>query len=733
LPFATVCLCLLALAALLGGNAPSAGAEEACPNEAIREEQHSTYLPDCRAYELVSPQDKNGGEVAPESSRTRAAADGSAVQFASKSAFAEPSGTGIAVDYISERTAAASTRGWATHAITPHQEPLALSEIIFGPLDTGYQGEFSSDLNRGVFLAKSNIGTEGANVAKVPKLYLRDDLLASGPGHYTLLSDCPACSGPLTVSGPNVQPQFAGASADFSHVIFETSVDLTDDATGDEAKLYEWTQGTVRLVGLVPPRAESQCGPAPLQPCQPTPSSGAGQGGAPDGYLKFYTRDTISTDGDRVVFSSPVDEFQEAPRSLYLREAHATTVKLNSSERTGCPADPSCDDGSTHFGDSTPDLSRIYFVDSAQLTDQSGGGLYVYDSTKPASDPHNLQLLASVSNGGVVGVSEDGSYVYFISSSAVGSDSHDCQGQFPCLYLWHQGDLRFVATIDGDFSNHDSESAEIAGRYWNGNTKGARISADGKELLFRSMGSPTEQPPYDHGGSCSGPSFHFAETPTCPEVYLYSATAAGGQGDLTCVSCNPAGSATSGRITQFNLLEGLGSHSAHLNRALSSDGRYTFFSTAEPLVSADTNVAYDVYQYDSVSDQVSLISSGTSPVDSFFLEAGADGRDVFFRTAQRLNGWDRDELSDLYDARVGGGFAEPAAPIQCSGDSCQHPSTSAPRPPSPLTTSPGPGNPPRRCPRGRVRRHRRCASRHRSRKTHHHRAGQVHSERRASR
>ena len=58
--FGALCLCVLGLVALLGSGTPSAGAVS-CPNEAIRAQQGSTYLPDCRAYEQVTPVDKEAG------------------------------------------------------------------------------------------------------------------------------------------------------------------------------------------------------------------------------------------------------------------------------------------------------------------------------------------------------------------------------------------------------------------------------------------------------------------------------------------------------------------------------------------------------------------------------------------------------------------------------------------------------------------------------------------------
>src|ERR1700754_3544415 len=48
----------------LGCAAPAtAAAGDACPNAAVRAQQGSGFLPDCRAYERVSPAEKAGGDV----------------------------------------------------------------------------------------------------------------------------------------------------------------------------------------------------------------------------------------------------------------------------------------------------------------------------------------------------------------------------------------------------------------------------------------------------------------------------------------------------------------------------------------------------------------------------------------------------------------------------------------------------------------------------------------------
>jgi hypothetical protein len=97
------------------------------------------------------------------------------------------------------------------------------------------------------------------------------------------------------------------------------------------------------------------------------------------------------------------------------------------------------------------------------------------------------------------------------------------------------------------------------------------------------------------------------------------------------------------------------------------------------LLPQDTNAKSDVYQYDVPTGQLHLITSGTEPSDAYFMDAGANGRDVFFLTRERLVGWDTDTSYDMYDARLGGGFPDPTpAPPRCSGSACQGSPPAAP-------------------------------------------------------
>jgi hypothetical protein len=153
------------------------------------------------------------------------------------------------------------------------------------------------------------------------------------------------------------------------------------------------------------------------------------------------------------------------------------------------------------------------------------------------------------------------------------------------------------------------------------------------------------------------------------EMYVYDATT----DSLHCVSC-PTGPATSDATaasfaTGGNIAFAL---TGQRPRFFSADGRRVFFSTAEALVAQDTNGVTDAYEYEVDTGVLRLVSPGTGGVGVWFADASSSGDDVFLVSRDRLTGMDRDGLADIYDARVGGGLPEPVTGSSgCVGDACQ--------------------------------------------------------------
>jgi hypothetical protein len=117
------------------------------------------------------------------------------------------------------------------------------------------------------------------------------------------------------------------------------------------------------------------------------------------------------------------------------------------------------------------------------------------------------------------------------------------------------------------------------------------------------------------------------------------------------------------------------------------DGEYVMFTTEEKLSPQDKNnynpghpeageIGNDVYLWH--NGTVSLISPGVkggaadeSEGAVSFSGMSASGSDIFFSTLTQLVGQDKDELIDIYDARVNGGFPAPPAQPPCFPESCQ--------------------------------------------------------------
>jgi hypothetical protein len=638
-------VCVLTTPALASG---------ACPNEALREEQGSTFLPDCRAYELVSPAEKNGGDVIADTQRTDAAGDGGALVFSSLAGFGDAQGLGIATEYLSKRTGTPGTSGWTTHGISPVQQPGSLAGA-FRQVDGNFGG-FSDDLSKGWYRSYRALG-DSPNVSRLSNVYLRTDLLGPGPGDFQLLSDA------VTPLGFDfTKTLVVGTSTDFSHVIFGTRHALTADAvdTG-QSKLYEWDNGTLRLAGILP---DDACA---TPPCIADGSIGGQSTG------QVYSPHAISADGSRIIFTDNTAS-GSATGDIYMRIDHATTIKLNASEKPF----PDAPEANATYWNASVDGSRVFFTTTEALTDDGTSGvsnLYMYDLNAPVGA--RLTLLSKdtepadgtdADTSGVIGVSDDGKAVYFIARGQLVQGQPVIGGSTDGIYLWRDdgtpgGTLSYV----GGLARLDDEELDLP-LNWGLGADWARVSPDGRHLLFVARDGSLLTG-YDHGSTCGS----FGDEP-CRELYVYSAPEGMAPGRLACASCNPSGAtATSEAADVANVGRGAAYGTAHLSHALSDDGSRVFFDTGEALVpEAHNKGVRDVYEYDVASGALHLLSNGHAADGSYFLDASRSGDDVFIASRERLSRWDVDGARDVYDVRVGGGVPEPVPSLAgCSGDGCQ--------------------------------------------------------------
>lgn len=258
---------------------------------------------------------------------------------------------------------------------------------------------------------------------------------------------------------------------------------------------------------------------------------------------------------------------------------------------------------------------------------------------------------------GVLGASASGSRVYYLTAAGL---------------FMREGATTTSVGSDADASNYPPATGT------------ARVSADGSRLAFLATAPLTE---YDSDGKA--------------EVYLYSLATK----TLACVSCNPTGERPLGPASIPGALANGAAFQAYKPRALLESANRLYFDTFDSLAPQDTNNDRDVYQWEAqgtgscakAGGCVNLISSGRSEDGARFVDASADGSDVFFTTDGSLVPSDPGSV-DLYDARIGGGFPIPTTPIPCNGDACQ-PLPGEPEDPTPGTLLVRPeGNPPLRFP-----------------------------------
>lgn len=630
---------------LVGAGAPAALADS-CPNAGLRAGA-SAGLPDCRAYEMVSPPDKNNNDI--RLGTNAVALDGNGLTYWSLGSFAgAPAAAGLD-QYLSRRTRS----GWSTTGLTL-PGAASFNKDVFG------YSAFSADL-RAMVVQNQDPGADGA-VPGTINLYRRDD-----DGSLHLLT--PGQHAPTGQGNPPQNDQFVSASADLTHVVFAEQDALLPGDPAGVVNLYESANGVLRLVSVLP---------------DGTPD--------PDGVGGFNAANIVSSDGARI-FWPGAGSSNRFP--IYVRENGTTTTQISASQRSvpdpDCTGANGCVSGSAaQYWTAATDGANAFITSQEKLTDdatacltcgiENGADLYRYDVGSGRLADLTVDLnggdVAGADVQGVVGASDDGNTVYFVANGvlAAGASPGDCfeeTGGNACnLYVWHAGTTRFVATVttQPDPVNGLSDSIDwVPGVFPTHRSTRVQVTPDGQHLMFTTR---APQPGFDNAGHS--------------EVYVYDAA---GSGSLRCVSCDPGGVAAGSAVPTAPADADGGSAPNAIYRNISPDGRRAFFTSADALVPEDTNGTTDVYEWQ--DGERHLISTGRNSSQSTFLGATSSGDDVFFLTREQLVGQDTDDDVDVYDARVGGGLASqnPVAVPLCSGDDCREATPAPPAAPQPASGS----------------------------------------------
>ena len=685
----------------------------ACPNEQLRGESrvnpvtqqaYSTGLPDCRAYEMVSPLYKASHDVLGTSigaiKGVPVAPDGQTAGFTSQGAFAEPEAEVGGTEVFNFYTARRGVSGWITSSAFP---PVRL---IPAPSGEGLSSDFSPDLHS----VQAACGATPLGKVENIRLALLCARKLEGGSWVATAPYQAAITGEVETSLHRF-----GASSDLSRILIGPVVPLLPEdelPNGYGPAIYE-----IAGLGSQSPRLRLVNVDNKGLELFATEEKGTGfRKIGPlvgDARLLDFTNGTafhaMSESGLTVFFgasaqgSLPTQHTQALyarvhcpagsppPCKEYPKGSEEDLETLEVSAPFECPACASTPQAPAVFEGASADGSRVFFTTTRTLVTSAtteGRALYEFNLTT-----RHLALIAGGTPGaevtGVVRTSSDGSHVYFATIGALktkipaenentwqngeGKEEHEKaseKGEENVYgYDTETGEVRFVASGP---ANSFHEIRGDAGLVSTDLERHAQTTPDGLYLVFSSPGALA--------GNTNGPARQ--------AVYRYAFDT----GKLTWVSHAAAGAnpneGKDATVAPFPGKEdGDEADGEDWNRAISGcpnatseaerercppghyDGEYVIFTTTEQLQANDVNNAPDLYEWH--NGAVSMISDGRDPSGAGVGAVSASGSDIFFFTHTPLVGQDTDGLQDLYDARTFGGFAAPAPPPSCSGEACQ--------------------------------------------------------------
>ncbi len=647
---------------------PGARAEGACPNEALRLELHSGALPDCRAYEQVTPPFKDGARVVV----TAVSADGGHLIVKSLGNFGDAVNNQSLLGAAYELTR--TSTGWREAGIDLPGSQYPWDQILGA----------SADLSATLWAAR----------ASSQSIYAKDLFIRDADG---TLHDLGPVSPPAETEGPPGVGESAtgvvrvtGASSDLSHVLFRIAEEGRlwpgDTTRESNESLYEhagFDASEPKLVGVrnsgpLDSNTEAEL----IGECGVSAGAANGRG----------ARNAISADGS-IVFFTPTgaDDYacggiQPPVDELYARIDGQKTVDIS---EPILPPGTHCTEAcaaATHtdavFQGASDDGRKVFFLtaqplrnsDSDTQTDLyeaelegEGAGAHVAKLVQVSHDPTPGQPAQAL---GVAQVSEDGARVYFVArgvlTTARNGLGQEAEAGGNNLYVYDTSTQQtgFVAAL--------SEADEADWILGGGGP--VQSTPDGR---FTVLASTADLTPDD--------------TSTAAQLFRYDAET----GSLLRISVGESGFNSNGNTDTFaaTLPFSTTFGSAANGLAISDDGAYIVFRSPDGLTPDALNgqtgyVTYEaeeemrtrsylvnnIYEYH--LGEVSLISDGQDGTATYgessvqLVGMTPRGGDVFFQSADRLVPQDTDTERDIYDARIEGGFTASAL-SRCEGEACR--------------------------------------------------------------
>jgi hypothetical protein len=664
-----------------------------CPNAQVRQETHSGTLPDCRAYELVSPGFANGAVIFPLGGPPAPLAT-SPSKLGYTTAFGtfeeedgDPSNV-IGDMVVSTRSDTGWTQRYLGRSAT---ETLIMGQPPRSVLENFNQAQFGP--------ARNQVGTQAS-----PNFDRFIDYDMGWPdvlGQYGHPSNAPyvwdtstgnlLARWPTNLSEVKNGEQFVGipeASPDFSHFVFQSNLIFAPGGTEVDRDIECCPNGGYPQV---PPASiydnEVATGQVRLASIKSDNQSTF------QGYVY-----NISEDGSRIVMGeerpTPAERFLPAGVNaladisgpLYVRVEGKETFEIANGHHI------------TYVG-SSADGRTIYLTSTEPLNSEdhdSSRDLYVWHESEPGSlklvslGDHGeagnsdscptwsggkcgIEAIDFISYSGIEGLLTSfngGQGGNAVSDTAIASKSGDIYFISPeqllegkgepeqaNLYLYRKGTLRLVASL----SPHPVCTVlnELSAACSTGPVARMDVTPDGDHMAFVVTSKVTG---YDSAGHT--------------EMYTYDPET----GRIACASCRPDGQPPTSDVlaSQNGLFQ-------------TYDGR-AFFSTKDPLVPRDTDGIGDVYEY--AEGRPQLISSGIgtelegvtnqfqgSQFVGGLVSVSANGTDAYFASTDSLVSQDHNGASVLkiYDARTGGGFPAERTPANCSAaDECHGPGATLP-------------------------------------------------------